>query len=121
MDILSFTVPGRPVPAARMTRRGKYIKRNAQRYLAFKDSVGWAARNALKKQQPFSGNVSVEIWAYIAGGRPGDVDNIAKAILDGMNGVIFFDDVQVDNLFVHRMIGKPQRAEVKVWTIDESA
>jgi len=119
-NIISFTVPGRPVPAARMTRRGKYLKRSAQRYLAYKDAVGWAARVALK--EPFAGPVGVEIWAYIAGGRrPGDTDNLGKALLDGMNGIIYFDDIQVVDLIVHRRMGKPQRAEIRVWTIDEPA
>jgi len=34
---INFTIPGRPIPAARMTRRGKWIKRQAQKYLAFKE------------------------------------------------------------------------------------
>lgn len=116
--IAIFTIPGRPVPAARMTKRGKYIKPAAQRYLAFKDCVGWAARLAMHRTPPLEGAVGVEIWAYLSEQhRPGDTDNIAKAILDGMNKIVFLDDSQVVDLVVHRRKGMPQRTEVKVWTV----
>lgn len=115
---VTFTVPGRPVPAARMTRRGKWVKRNAARYLAYKEQVSWCARAVIKK--PFQGPVAVEIHAFIYGGRPGDSDNIAKSILDGCNGIAWEDDTQVVELHVYRRKEKPQRAEVKIWEVEEA-
>jgi len=44
--MIKFTVPGRPVPAVRMTRKGKYVKRRAQEYLEYKKTVGWSAKAA---------------------------------------------------------------------------
>lgn len=117
--MICFMVPGRPVPAVRMTRRSKHVNQAAQRYLAFKDCVGWAARTAMRQQHPLQTPCAVEIWAYISGGRPGDSDNIAKAILDGMNGIIYQDDTQVVDLIIHRRTGKPQRTEVQVWEAEE--
>jgi len=117
-SVINIIVPGRPVPAVRMTGRGKYVKQAAQRYLAYKDYVGWKAREAMQKQMPLEGPVSVEIWAYLSGGkRPGDADNIAKAILDGMNCIVYLDDTQVVDLVIHRRQGKPQRTETKVWPV----
>ncbi|MGB9866734.1 MAG: RusA family crossover junction endodeoxyribonuclease [Bacillota bacterium] len=114
---IRIVVPGRPVPAARMTRRGKWVSFNAQRYLAYKAEVASFARQAVRV--PLQGRLGVEIWAYCAGGRVGDVDNLAKAILDGLNGVVWYDDNQVVDLVVHRRYGKPQRAEIEIWVAED--
>ena len=37
--------------------------------------------------------------------RRGDVDNIAKAVLDAGNGVLWIDDAQVAELFVRKIVG----------------
>ena len=39
MSCIEFVVPGRPMPAVRMTRRGKWVKDRAQKYLAYKDGL----------------------------------------------------------------------------------
>lgn len=92
-------IPGRPVPAVRMTRRGKHIKLNAQKYIAYKNEVAWRARSWLAKQQdfkePLKGKISVYITVYICGSREGDWDNYAKTICDGLNGVCWIDDRQI--------------------------
>jgi len=41
-----------------------------------------------------------------------DVDNVAKAILDALTGVVFHDDSQVERLHVEKVMG--ERARVKV-------
>lgn len=46
-----------------------------------------------------------------------DVDNVAKAICDALNGVAYLDDGQVDELLVRRCPvgrGQPQFARVRV-------
>lgn len=103
------------MPAVRMTRRGKWVKDRAQKYLAYKDAVGWAAKQACFDL--IHGPVRVEIDIYLKGQRAGDVDNYAKSILDGCNGLIWVDDRQVVELHVYRHIGRPERAEVKVTKI----
>ena len=113
MDI-SFTVPGRPVPAARMTQRGKYVKTQAQRYLAYKEAVGWAARLAMRGKEMLKGDVSVEIWVFSTGKRIGDIDNIGKSILDGMNKIVYLDDNQVIDFEIHSRKEMPERAEIVV-------
>lgn len=37
--------------------------------------------------------------------RNGDVDNIAKSILDALNGYVYLDDCQVTTLIVHKKYG----------------
>lgn len=41
-----------------------------------------------------------------------DADNIAKAILDALNGVAYYDDAQVCELFVKKLYSDQPRAEL---------
>lgn len=43
-----------------------------------------------------------------------DIDNIAKAVLDGLNGHAFADDKQVAALTVRKLYDSTPRVEVKV-------
>lgn len=107
------------MPAARMTRRGKWVNKQAQKYLAFKEQVGWEARKHFK-EQPWQGPVGVELRFYICkvNRSRGDGDNLLKAILDGMNGIIFEDDRQVIEGHYYILEGAPQRTEVKIWKLN---
>ena len=96
-----------------MTQRGKWVKPSAARYLAYKQQVGWAAKPFFKT--PLEGAVGIEIDAYIAKKRPGDLDNIIKAILDGLNGIAWQDDRQVVEIKARRHDEGPERAEIKIW------
>lgn len=48
-----------------------------------------------------------------------DIDNAAKSILDGMNGVVFDDDKQIVNLNVRKFYGNDPRVEVRIFEIEE--
>lgn len=117
--MIRFTVPGRPVPAARMTHKGKFVSKQAERYLNYKNKVGWIARQNRVKR--FEGAVCVELYLYLHGGRQGDADNYGKAILDGLNGIAWTDDENVKRLIVEkRDCGAGQeRAEVVIEAMPE--
>lgn len=117
VNCIEFVVPGRPMPAVRMTSRGKWVKERAQKYLNYKEQVGWAARQAYCGL--IRGPVRVEVQVFLKGQRAGDVDNYAKSILDGCNEVIWLDDQQVIELHVYRHTGRPERVEVRVTEIAE--
>ena len=68
--------------------------------------------------------VAVAIDLYLHGKRRIDVDNCAKSILDGMNGIVYEDDNQVVDLRVRKLREsnrKNQRVEVEVWEAGENA
>jgi crossover junction endodeoxyribonuclease RusA len=95
-----FEVEGRPVPAVRMTQRGKHTPNHPKRkqmdaYLAFKDAIGWAAKAA--GVEVIDGPVIINVQVYIRDRmkRRWDISNVLKAVEDGLNGVAYHDDKQV--------------------------
>lgn len=98
--MIRIMVPGRPVPAVRMTQRGKYVKPQAQRYLQYKEMVGWVGRHEIK--EPLQGDIAVSMRFFLHGGQTPDIDNLIKAILDGLNKVAWNDDKQVTKVTAER-------------------
>lgn len=92
---VKITIPGRPVPAVRMTQRGKYVKPQAQRYLEYKELVSWTGRAVINRPLPKGNQASVTMRFFLCGGQTPDIDNLIKAILDGLNGIAWEDDKQV--------------------------
>lgn len=115
---IAFTVPGRPVPAVRMTQRGKYVKLAARRYLTYKETVGWIAKREVN--QPTKEAVTINIRAYMYG-RVADVDNLAKAIMDGCNKIVWDDDRQVEKLIIERFECEKhsERVVVEIWDTEK--
>lgn len=98
-NVFTFTIEGDPVPKGRPRfnrSNGRVI--TPKRTRDYEEHVGWAARsNGVIKME---GDVAV--WLDLAFCRNKDIDNIAKSILDGMNGIAYDDDSQVAFLQVKR-------------------
>lgn len=47
-----------------------------------------------------------------------DVDNIAKAILDALNGVVWLDDKQVVELLVSKAYGKEDKINIEIIEVE---
>lgn len=52
-----------------------------------------------------------------------DTDNIAKAILDGLNTLAYDDDAQVVDLYVHKRFCRQgeEHVEVELYALDETS
>lgn len=117
--MITLTVPGRPVPAQRMTQKTKWTER-AQRSLAYQQLVATAALTI--RPRPLSWKfVGVDITVYLSdrGGLPGvrgDWDNYGKAICDGLQHarVVANDKCIIDGAVHVRPCSSPaeERAEV---------
>jgi crossover junction endodeoxyribonuclease RusA len=103
--IYTFIIKGRFKPYVRMTQRGKWVKPEAQEYLASKAALAWEIVEQMNARQ----------WGMLPGQTPlwveiriapalhnRDLDNEAKAVLDAMNGIVFPDDRWVDVLSAAR-------------------
>ena len=101
---LAFVVPGRAIPAARMTQRSKFACARARRSLEFQDFVAWCARAAAARRPaaarppalPFRGPVELTCRFFFKDARHGDLSNLIKAIEDGLQfGGVIENDRQV--------------------------
>lgn len=123
-ESFTFTVTGRVVGSARprVTRYGTYIPRETRRY---RERI----RGEFIEQggQLISGPVSVSITVCRAlpKSRPKrmesepdtfkpDVDNVAKNVLDALNGIAFEDDSLVVELRVRKMPRRRQEERIVV-------
>lgn len=91
---IEFIVPGETVPKGRprFGRGGKVF--TPPKTKAFEQKVALFARSAIK--QPWGGAVEVSIDIF--GPYDGDLDNAVKSVLDGLNGIAYHDDRQVQTL-----------------------
>jgi len=115
-------IPGRPVPAQRMTQRSKWSTRS-QRSLTYQRLVAQAALAArLPRPLPWE-YVQIDITIYLRAtrkgalpGNRGDWDNLGKSICDGIQyaGVLANDKAIIDGMVHIRPCSSPgeERAEV---------
>lgn len=91
---MKLAIPGRPVPKARQRVRlfrSKLITYTPPKTREFEEKVRvYAKKQKIKKQE---GDLAVLAVFYTGG--VGDVDNLLKSLLDGLNGVAWEDDRQV--------------------------
>ena len=136
INAVCFTVPGEPVGKGRP--RATTINGSARMYTPKKTAnyeslVSLAAQRAMADTGPFACALQVEIdavhtvpasWSKkkreqaLSGAmhpttKP-DIDNIAKAIADGGNGVTWVDDKQIARLLVVRRYGETPGVHVRV-------
>ncbi|MFC1526769.1 RusA family crossover junction endodeoxyribonuclease [Candidatus Latescibacterota bacterium] len=113
MPVLHFTVPGTPQPKQRPRRTADgvwYTPRSTRRY---EDRVAGYALAAGARWRP--GTYSVTVALYFPDRRRRDLDNCVKALLDGLNGVVWADDAEVTQLHVSKHLDPhTPRAEVVV-------
>jgi Holliday junction resolvase RusA-like endonuclease len=61
-----------------------------------------AARSLWSEDRPLIASEVTVTMTHFFEGAPGDVDNIPKAVLDALKGVVLVDDRQVSDLIIQR-------------------
>lgn len=134
--MITFTVPGTPVAKGRpiaSTFGGRVRMRTPARTERYEAQVAVFANQAMAGRAPIDDPVSVTVTAImpiaaswskkkradaLAGllrpvGRP-DLDNIAKSVGDGCNGIVWTDDSRIVDLRVVKRYGEHPALEVRV-------
>ena len=95
MSAVRFVVDGKPQGKQR-PRLGKggrvYTPTATKRY---ERAVSWAALGRRPREWSKKGRFTVEVTMYFPDLHRRDIANVLKAVLDGMQGVLYEDDSQV--------------------------
>lgn len=121
-QILAITVPGRAVPKAR-PRLGKGGRTyTPQKTRDYENLVGWSTINE-KKLRKINGMldppIAVSIKFYMTGNNTGDVDNLCKSVLDGMESYAYTNDRYVkkmNNIEIIPCLPSEEHTEIEVWS-----
>lgn len=136
--ILKFTVPGEPVGKGRAraarTKMGvrMFTPEKTRSYEAIVRSI---SAEAMGTMTPIEGPVAMHLKAFFSAPKSlskadkelakrdalpvtkkPDVDNIAKSLADGMNGIVYRDDAQVFSVTASKFYSDRPRVEVEITT-----
>ena len=125
MNTTKFTVEGKPQPKERPRKNKQGGFYTPQKTKDYESIVGWSARSVYKGN-PNENPMFVTLNIYFrlpkkTKNKEGDwcmknvdVDNIAKSVLDGLNGIVWDDDKQVVDLRVKKYWSINPRIEVEI-------
>lgn len=101
--LISLRVAGEPVPKAR-PRHGKNGRvYTPDKTLAAEEAIGWRVRECYIGLVPTDRPVGIDLVFACRGSRAkrngrADLDNLVKLVKDALNGLVWLDDSQVENL-----------------------
>jgi Holliday junction resolvase RusA-like endonuclease len=132
-----FVVTGKPVGKGRprASTRGGFVRMYTDaKTLGYEAAIADEAARAMSGAEPFETPMQMQVSCYypipkswpkkIKQGaideevfpkvKP-DLDNVVKAVLDALNGVVYLDDAQVVNLVATKRYATEPRVEVYVF------
>lgn len=129
---LKFTVPGTPVAKARprVTRSGhtytpaKTVEQERLIQYAFRREHAEPTESPLEVHiravMPYPKSMSKKARkAAVWHTRRPDADNLAKTVLDALNGLAYKDDGQVSRLVIEKVYGQEPRTEIEICEVLE--
>lgn len=132
--MISFTLPGTPIPQRRPRFTGKHVyDPNAE----IKHKMKWELRDQMAendlKMLPI-GPIAVKMTFHMPIrksaskslknrliGKPHintpDADNLFKAVADAMTGVVYVDDRYISEFSVKKIYSDVPRTEIEIWML----
>lgn len=133
---VSFVVPGKPIGKGRprvSTIAGHARMFTPKETANYESLIAVSAQQAMNDRELFAGPVLMELrilvpvaasWSKkktaqaLAGEvmptKKPDADNVLKAICDGINGIVFKDDVQVVNVSLSKRFSETPGVHVRI-------
>lgn len=88
-----------------MTKRGKENK----------EAMAWEARSQYRGR-PLDGPICLKMAVWHADRRRHDLDNLCKALLDSLTGILWLDDNQIQTLILSKFYDKVRpRLEIEIY------
>ena len=118
---LSLVIEGKIKPYVRMTQRSKWVNPQALEYLASKDAIRIQARSQMADEVMLP--AKTPLYAVITICQPGiyrsDLDNIVKAIFDGLQGEAFKDDRYIVAIIASKKKTTEYQTTVIIGVVDQ--
>jgi Holliday junction resolvase RusA-like endonuclease len=115
---MQFIITGKIKPAVRMTRRGKYVKNNAQEYLASKAAIGWQLKEQMRdngwSMLPETSLQLCVLFTLPMRLNSQDLSNQIKTIEDAAQGIVIVNDRWIDSIRADRELGDEYTALVTI-------
>lgn len=127
-DFIAIVIPGEAVPFARAGAHGK-VRFTPPAQRAQMKAIGMLANRQMAGAEPFDGPIKVQIratyeppksWSRAKQGQAKwktslpDADNLAKLVLDSLNGIVWIDDARVCDLSIQKRYGLKSETVVTV-------
>jgi crossover junction endodeoxyribonuclease RusA len=118
--LVMFSVPlAQPKERHRKGAGGRMY--TPEKTVAAEEAIGFAFKGAARGHRPDDTTRWGLQIAVSGANAAADVDNLAKVVMDGLQGVLYVNDKQVDELHVRRLPGREKRTEVTVYRIEEGS
>lgn len=133
---IMFTIYGEPVPKGRprFSTRGKFpVAYTPEKTKNYESDVGMMAKAAMGSSEPLEGALEAFIYvtfpvpasyskkrteACLSGAekhtKKPDLDNVVKAVLDGMSDIVFLSDSQITSIHATKVYDEVAKVEVVV-------
>ena len=107
---------GNPIPKAR-PRFGFGRVYTEESTSEWEETVGWQCKDQFK-HRPLLGPLSIDFIFYRDNLRRVDLENLEKAMLDGLQGILYEDDSQVKEKHGKVLYSKEHPGvEVEIWQL----
>jgi crossover junction endodeoxyribonuclease RusA len=138
--MIAFTVYGRPQPQgssrAFRTKGGKTVLTSDNKQLrSWRQDLAVSAKKWMNENRAFMVKrpAAVALSAEFYFARPvslakkvtahtkrPDVDKLLRGLKDGLTGICFEDDSQVNQALIQKRYGSPERTEIKIFTSSQA-
>jgi Holliday junction resolvase RusA-like endonuclease len=105
-DKVSFFVNGNPIPKQSYRAVNGGHGYTSPHVKAWANDVAKVANIHMMGKEMFTGKINVELQFFLPDKRRKDWDNLAKNVMDAMNGIVYKDDSQVTMATVEKAYDK---------------
>lgn len=101
---MKLVIHGNPISVNNLYRGRRFLTAEGK---AKKEEYGWKLRTQYK-ESPLVSEIELEIKVFLESKRRRDLDNILKALLDSMTGIIWQDDSQITKITIEKFLDKEE-------------
>lgn len=121
---ITFFVQGEPRAKQSFRVSGRGGGFTPARIKAWQSAVGWTAQQCMRALgliDPIADSLTVELTFFLKNARRIDLDNLSKAVQDGLNGVLWVDDQQNIRLVLDKYVCRQRQGVLVKISTNERA